>query len=237
MYYARSRRIPAAGKGRLAQDHFRITYIEKLLKAEIAKFLNISITGSSASGVDIPELQLNTKATSDRQPQSSEPFNSPYERVLGSKYNIIVCIYNGYEVIRIQEEPLKLISTGYLRKTEVADHGLCQAAQILKRLVVIEGNLDVQLGRRGLRAIVYAKRDYKSPRGRAFKELKSALSSGIDQDIHEALKKNEEAISAEVEAALPTEPEWSEFLKSPLEGKIGISFALQWRYNFSSLAE
>ena len=33
----------------------------------------------------------------------------------------------------------------------------------------------------------------------------------------------------------PNENEWSRLLQSPLNGKIGMSFALQWRYNFGRL--
>lgn len=33
----------------------------------------------------------------------------------------------------------------------------------------------------------------------------------------------------------PNENEWSRLLESPLNGKIGMSFALQWRYNFGRL--
>jgi hypothetical protein len=33
----------------------------------------------------------------------------------------------------------------------------------------------------------------------------------------------------------PNENEWHRFLTSPLNGKIGMSFALQWRYNFRAL--
>lgn len=33
----------------------------------------------------------------------------------------------------------------------------------------------------------------------------------------------------------PNENEWSRFLSSPLDGKITMSFALQWRYNFGSI--
>ena len=33
-------------------------------------------------------------------------------------------------------------------------------------------------------------------------------------------------------ARLPNENEWQRLLTSPLNGKIGLSFALQWRYNF-----
>jgi hypothetical protein len=36
-------------------------------------------------------------------------------------------------------------------------------------------------------------------------------------------------------ARLPSGDEWSRLKKSPLNGKIGMSFALQWRYNFGSL--
>lgn len=33
----------------------------------------------------------------------------------------------------------------------------------------------------------------------------------------------------------PNDNEWHRFLSSPLDGKIGMSFALQWRYNFGAL--
>jgi hypothetical protein len=33
----------------------------------------------------------------------------------------------------------------------------------------------------------------------------------------------------------PNESEWHRFLQSPLDGVIGMSYALQWRYNFASL--
>ena len=36
-------------------------------------------------------------------------------------------------------------------------------------------------------------------------------------------------------ARMPNDNEWARFLKSPLNGKIGMSFALQWRYNFGSI--
>jgi hypothetical protein len=32
-----------------------------------------------------------------------------------------------------------------------------------------------------------------------------------------------------------SEDEWKRFLKSPLDGRIGMSLALQWRYNFGPL--
>lgn len=36
-------------------------------------------------------------------------------------------------------------------------------------------------------------------------------------------------------ARLPNENEWRRLITSPLDGKIGMSYALQWRYNFGTL--
>lgn len=36
-------------------------------------------------------------------------------------------------------------------------------------------------------------------------------------------------------ARFPNDNEWMRFVESPLDGKIGMSFALQWRYNFSHI--
>ena len=33
-------------------------------------------------------------------------------------------------------------------------------------------------------------------------------------------------------AVIPNSYYWNKFLNSPLDGKLGVSFALQWRYNF-----
>ena len=36
-------------------------------------------------------------------------------------------------------------------------------------------------------------------------------------------------------ARLPNENEWTRLLASSLDGRIGMSFALQWRYNFGRI--
>lgn len=36
-------------------------------------------------------------------------------------------------------------------------------------------------------------------------------------------------------ARTPTENEWNRLVSGPLDGKIGMSFALQWRYNFGRI--
>lgn len=208
------------------------TCIEKLLKAEISRQLGVPLTGSAAAGVDIPELLLNTKATSDKQPQSSEPFDSPYERVLGAKFDILACVYNGKEFLQLQTATsLQITAAMYYERTEVADQQLCESARLLRELIQ-KKIVDEQLGRRALRAIVYAK---KSSSG--YKTLRKGFQHGESLVVQRAVEGHEEEMAAKGKIELPNDAEWSVFLASPLNGKISISFALQWRYQYNPDAD
>jgi hypothetical protein len=209
------------------------TYIEKLLKAEIARTLRVSITGSSALGVDIPELGVNTKATSDRQPQSSEPFSSAYERVLGARFDILVCIYNGEDFWSSRSAHLQIVSAHYLKKTEVADRELCQTAKMLQRLSIVRNDED--LAKRALQVIAYAKKGGGGPKATAYRALKRTLASEDADQIRTAVEQCEDELFVDVKPEPLAGSVWQEFLTSPLDGRIGISFALQWRYQFRQL--
>jgi len=208
------------------------TCIEKLLKAEISRKLGVKLTGSAATGVDIPELSLNTKATSDKQPQSSEPFDSPYERVLGAKFDILACIYNGIEFLQSQKTTLIQIAAAmYYGRTEVADQQLCESARLLRDLLN-RGTVSEIPAKRALRAIVYAK---KSSAG--YKAMHKGLQRGELSVIDATVEAYEEVMAAKGKIELPKEAEWRAFLNGPLNGKISISFALQWRYQYNPKAE
>ncbi len=49
--------------------------------------------GNAASGIDFPELLVDVKATSVRQPQSSCPFKSAEQKLYGLGYNLLVFVY------------------------------------------------------------------------------------------------------------------------------------------------
>ena len=211
------------------------TIIEKLLKSEIARRYNISITGSSAAGVDIPELQINTKATSDRQPQSSEPFRSAYDRVLGSEFDTIVMIYNGAEFVKPRSQvPLRIITSSFLDKTQVADEELCQVARDLQQLYR-KGRIKKDVAERCVRAIVFSVKT-----SRLFKQFREILRIGDVDNLPTVLnaldQENVERGSySDQNDALCTPEEWKKFLTAPLDGKVSVSFALQWRFQFRSL--
>ena len=49
--------------------------------------------GSSASGIDFPELEVDMKVTSIKQPQSSCPFRSARQKIYGLGYSLLVFVY------------------------------------------------------------------------------------------------------------------------------------------------
>ena len=48
--------------------------------------------GSSAKGIDFPDLEVDLKVTSVNQPQSSSPFRSARQKVLGLGYSLLVFV-------------------------------------------------------------------------------------------------------------------------------------------------
>lgn len=192
----------------------------------------MSLHGSAASGVDIIELSLNTKATSDKQPQSSEPFNSAYERVLGAKFDIFACVYNGIEFLQSQKiTPIQITAAMYYDRTEVADQQLCESARLL-RGALNDHVVDEETGKRTLRTIIYAK---KTAAG--FKTLHKGRERREIVVINTAVEAYEEVMAEKGKIELPKPAEWTAFKEGPLNGKISISFALQWRYQYNPNAE
>lgn len=51
------------------------------------------VEGSSAKGIDFPELGVDMKVTSIKQPQSSCPFKSAKQKIFGLGYSLIVFVY------------------------------------------------------------------------------------------------------------------------------------------------
>lgn len=68
------------------------TYLEHKFKAFL-KEKYIFDGGNSASGIDLPELEVDIKTTSIMQPQSSCPFKSARQKIYGLGYNLLVFVY------------------------------------------------------------------------------------------------------------------------------------------------
>ena len=89
--------------------------------------------------------------------------------------------------------------------------------------------------------------DYKKKNNQFSKAGKNLISEDCLERLQKIIKITppEEGIVAAAEnwviltqkdnGRYPNDNEWHRFLTSPLDGKIGMSFALQWRYNFGVL--
>jgi hypothetical protein len=72
------------------------TYLEHKFIAYLARNYSYQ-PGNSASGIDFPELAVDIKVTSIKQPQSSCPFRSATQKVFGLGYHLLIFVYDKYD--------------------------------------------------------------------------------------------------------------------------------------------
>jgi hypothetical protein len=236
------------------------TFIEKLLTVLLSIEKKCVFSGSAAKGVDLPELNLGIKATSDRQPQSSEAFKSAYERIFGIENALLVFIYNGTAYSGEAEENLRCVQHYLLSETNVADRGLCGYARDVRELYR-EKIIGEDLLKSILRLLVVSDKSKKEFLGmaRLIHEMASILGGGTkgvqfryldaskasdvmayltDTKVQHALAAAVDAYQAHFDSypfandGMIDGEQFKVFQEHPLDGKISLSFALQWRFQF-----
>ena len=95
--------------------------------------------GSSAKGVDFPELEVDIKVTSVRQPQSSCPFKSARQKIYGLGYSLIVFVYDKQDDATARTGRLDIQHTIFVEKERTADF---QTTSGLLRLIQNKANRD-----------------------------------------------------------------------------------------------
>ncbi len=114
------------------------TYVEHKFKAYLAN--NYTFTaGSSASGIDLPELNVDIKVTSIVQPQSSCPFKSARQKIFGLGYSLLIFVYSKTDDAETRTSTLNLLHTVFVEKERTADY---QITTRLKEIVANNGNAD-----------------------------------------------------------------------------------------------
>lgn len=68
------------------------TYLEHKFTSHLLNHYDYA-KGNSASGIDIPDLNVDIKVTSIKQPQSSCPFKSARQKIYGLGYNLLIFVY------------------------------------------------------------------------------------------------------------------------------------------------
>lgn len=78
--------------------------------------------GSSAKGMDFPELGVDMKVTSVTRPQSSCPFRSARQKIYGLGYSLLVFVYDKVDDPTAQSGTLNILNTVFVEAEHTADY-------------------------------------------------------------------------------------------------------------------
>jgi hypothetical protein len=114
------------------------TYLEHKFTAHLMDKYSFA-GGNSASGIDIPSVNVDIKVTSIRQPQSSCPFKSARQKIYGLGYSLIVFVYEKFDDPTRKTGRLDMKHTIYVTKECTGDY---QMTRGLREIVERDGNVD-----------------------------------------------------------------------------------------------
>ena len=114
------------------------TYLEQKFQADLHKKYDY-VEGSSAKGIDFPELDVDIKVTSIKQPQSSCPFKSARQKIYGLGYNLLVLVYEKSDDEQTKTGSLNIRHTIFVAKSLTADF---QTTSGILKIIENEGNFD-----------------------------------------------------------------------------------------------
>lgn len=114
------------------------TYVEHSFKGYLSERYSYK-PGSSASGIDFPELEVDLKVTSILQPQSSCPFRDASQKVYGLGYNLLVFVYDKVDNPETQTAQLNFRHAVFVAREHTADY---QTTYGLNEIIRRGGNKD-----------------------------------------------------------------------------------------------
>lgn len=97
------------------------------------------LSGSSASGIDMPSEAINTdiKVTSIKQPQSSCPFRNARQKIYGLGYNLLVFVYEKNDDSARKVSRLNFLSCTFIDRSRAADY---QLTRTLRQMLENDAN-------------------------------------------------------------------------------------------------
>ncbi|MBX3738341.1 MAG: hypothetical protein KF715_16720 [Candidatus Didemnitutus sp.] len=114
------------------------TYIEHAFIAHLRERFSFS-GGNSAKGIDIPELAVDIKVTSIRQPQSSCPFTNARQKIYGLGYSLLIFVYDKTDHRRPRAARLNILHTIFVSAAQTGDF---QTTTGLRRIIKSQANRD-----------------------------------------------------------------------------------------------
>ncbi|MCY4516999.1 MAG: hypothetical protein OXB99_07170 [Acidimicrobiaceae bacterium] len=114
------------------------TYLEHKFQAHLHRSYSYK-EGSSAKGIDFPELEVDLKVTSHRQPQSSCPYKSARQKLYGLGYSLLVFVYEKTDDEESRTARLNILHTIFVTAACTADF---QTTTGIRNIVKNSGNVD-----------------------------------------------------------------------------------------------
>ncbi len=114
------------------------TYLEHKFTGYLANSYTF-LRGNSASGIDIPGLDLDIKVTSVRQPQSSCPFRSARQKIYGLGYHLLIFVYEKQDDALSLTSRLNIQHAIFVEKEYTADY---QMTRSILQLLANNANAD-----------------------------------------------------------------------------------------------
>lgn len=114
------------------------TYVEHQFREYLSQRYSF-IEGSSARGIDFPDLAVDMKVTSIRQPQSSCPFQSARQKIFGLGYSLLVFVYEKEDNQAFETGHLRFFHTVFVNEAQTADY---QTTVGLRQILENNGNED-----------------------------------------------------------------------------------------------
>lgn len=114
------------------------TYLEHKFQAYLHKKYDYT-GGSSAKGIDFPNLKVDIKVTSIVQPQSSCPFSSARQKIYGLGYSLLVFVYRKTDDRKNRTAKLNILHTIYVDKRQTSDY---QTTTGILKVIENDGNED-----------------------------------------------------------------------------------------------
>ena len=114
------------------------TYVELKFKNQLLEKYEFK-QGNAASGIDLPELNVDMKVTSINQPQSSCPFKSARQKIFGLGYSLLIFVYSKTDDAGNRTANLNILHTIFVEKERASDF---QMTTGLKQILENNGNAD-----------------------------------------------------------------------------------------------
>jgi hypothetical protein len=117
------------------------TYVEAAFNTYINRNYE-HIPGNAARGIDFPDLDVDLKVTSIRQPQSSCPFRDAVQKVYGLGYSLLVMVYEKVDTSPTATSRLNIRYVIFIEKQRTADYQLTRGLRsILTNAAAIDESI------------------------------------------------------------------------------------------------